>query len=322
MNSEEIKKSTLEDVSNEKQSLSKRQMKKAEKRRTWLETKHERRKEEKERRKRKMERIREERGGFVESRSATRKRLKKEQIKMEDSSCKVGVVFDMQFGHLMHQRDLGKCIKQILRCYSQNRRLTAPLQLHITSLNGSALNEMEKHNGYKAWDINFYDEEFSKVLPKDSLVYLSADSDNIIHTLDNNKNYIIGGLVDHNNHKGICLKTAQQLGISHGRLPIDKYVNMKTRHILAVNHVYEIMVQVTQNKSWEEAFFDVIPERKGLVVKDDKDDILKSKVDIQNSKDDIQNSKEDIQNSKDDIQNSKDDIQNSKDDIQNSKEDI
>ena len=27
---------------------------------------------------------------------------------MEDSSCKVGVVFDMQFGDLMHQRDLGE----------------------------------------------------------------------------------------------------------------------------------------------------------------------------------------------------------------------
>ncbi len=29
-------------------------------------------------------------------------------VKMADSSCKVGVVFDMQFAALMHQKDLGR----------------------------------------------------------------------------------------------------------------------------------------------------------------------------------------------------------------------
>eukprot|EP00088_Acartia_fossae_P022775 TRINITY_DN23897_c0_g1_i12.p1 TRINITY_DN23897_c0_g1~~TRINITY_DN23897_c0_g1_i12.p1 ORF type:complete len:319 (-),score=64.76 TRINITY_DN23897_c0_g1_i12:163-1119(-) len=254
----------LSEDDHQKPALSKRQMKKAEKRRLWLETKSERRKEEKERRKRKMERIKEERGGFQESRSASRKRLKREQVKLSESACKVGVVFDMQFGELMHQRDLGKCIKQILRCYSQNRRLKAPLQMHMTSLRDSVLQEMEKHNGYKAWDMHFHEDSFDQVLPKDSLVYLSGDSQNELETLENGKNYIIGGLVDHNNHKGICLRKAEELGIAHARLPIGKYVAMKTRHILAVNHVYEIMVQVTLEKTWKDAFFHVIPSRKGI----------------------------------------------------------
>lgn len=61
------------------ESLSKRQKKKAEKRRVWIESKAERRKEEKERRKKKMARVAEERGGFPESRSSARKRIKKEQ---------------------------------------------------------------------------------------------------------------------------------------------------------------------------------------------------------------------------------------------------
>jgi len=265
MATESCNNETDEHTKSEVTSLSKRQLKKAEKRRVWIESKAERRKEEKERRKRKMERMREERT-FTESRSATRKRLKREQVLMRDSECKVGIVFDMQFSSLMHQRDLGKCIKQMLRCYSENRRLKAPLQMHISSLAGEALTEMEKHDGYRVWDIHFYEDNFVNNLPKESLVYLSGDSENVLQNLEQNKNYIIGGLVDHNNHKGICLQKAQELGISHARLPIDKYVCMKTRHILAVNHVYEIMVQVTLGKTWRDAFFHVIPGRKGIGV--------------------------------------------------------
>ena len=47
-----------------------------------------------------------------------------------------------------------------------------------------------------------YDEAF----PKDSIVYLSSDSSNVLTTLSEDKVYIIGGLVDHNRHKvSVCM---------------------------------------------------------------------------------------------------------------------
>lgn len=36
--------------------------------------------------------------------------------------------------------------------------------------------------------------------------------------------------------QGASLKAAENLGIAHARLPIDKYINMKTRKILTINH--------------------------------------------------------------------------------------
>ena len=81
-------------VENVEPSLSKRAKKKLLKRQQWLDTKYERRAKEKEKRKRKMEERRKE-GGFEQSRTASRKALKHNT--MATSTCKVGVVFDLQF---------------------------------------------------------------------------------------------------------------------------------------------------------------------------------------------------------------------------------
>ena len=249
--------------------LSKRAKKKLLKRQQWLDTKHERRAKEKEKRKLKMAALKLVKD-FPESRISSRKSLK--HSKMSDSSCKVGVVFDMQFGDLMNQRDLGKCLKQIMKCYSFNRRLSNQLQLYMTSLGGSVEAEMSKNDGYKNWDFNFDSRRYDEVFSKDRIVYLSSDSDNVITQLEDDKLYIIGGLVDHNHHKGLCHDKATQLGIVTGRLPIDEFVSMKSRKVLTVNHVYEILAAVSEGKEWKEAFLGVLPERKGAVAKKEEGD--------------------------------------------------
>ena len=94
--------------------LSKRALKKLKKRQEWLDSKAERRQKEKEKRRLKMA-ARKLVPKYEETRTASRKSLK--DVKMSESSCRVCVVFDMQFSDLMTERDLGKCLKQITRCY-------------------------------------------------------------------------------------------------------------------------------------------------------------------------------------------------------------
>lgn len=82
----------------------------------------------------------------------SRKALKK--CTMADSPCKMTIAIDMSFDHLMIDKDIAKLIKQILRCYTLNRRAQAPVQFSVTSFSGKSELEMAKHNGYQHWDVS------------------------------------------------------------------------------------------------------------------------------------------------------------------------
>lgn len=185
----------------------------------------------------------------------SRKQLKRST--MANSPCKIGVVIDLSFDHLMISKvltysvffsdfklfliqDMGKVIKQILRIYTENRRAKAPMQLYLTNFEGRAKEEMAKHNGYENWDINFRAESYLKLFPKDKLVYLTSESNKVITELQEDKVYIIGGLVDHNSHKGICYKKAVDEGIDHGQLPIREYFHTKHRKVFTINQGLKI----------------------------------------------------------------------------------
>lgn len=65
----------------------------------------------------------------------------------------------------------------------------------------------------------------------DEIVYLCAESENVIEDLDPAKVYIIGGLLDHNQYKGLCYSRAVEKGYGHARLPIDKFMKLKARKV-------------------------------------------------------------------------------------------
>ncbi|KAK9746002.1 tRNA (Guanine-1)-methyltransferase [Popillia japonica] len=235
--------------------LTKRQLKKYRRMLQWNKSKKEKRAKERLRLKSKKKFARKNNIDLGPS----RKQLKR--CTMENSPCKTTVVIDLSFDDLMIDKDMGKVIKQILRIYTENRRSMTPMQLYITNFNGRSKLEMEKHNGYEHWDINFHSENYLDIFPKEKLVYLTSESDNDIMELSQDKVYIIGGLVDHNAHKGLCYKTALEQGIGHGRLPITEYFFTKHRKVFTINQVFEILLRVSEGKSFKCAFELVLPKR-------------------------------------------------------------
>lgn len=107
--------------------------------------------------------------------------------------------------------------------------------------------------------------------PQSKVVYLTGDSPNVLSTLDAGTTYILGGIVDHNRYKNLCLDKANADGLTHAQLPIGDFLpEMRTRKVLTVNQVFEIIVEWVGGRvageeageGWRRAFGKVIPLRK------------------------------------------------------------
>lgn len=103
-----------------------------------------------------------------------------------------------------------------------------------------------------------------------SIVYLTADSPYVLERLEPNTCYVIGGIIDRNRHKGLCYKVARERKVRTAKLPIGEYMVLLDRHVLATNHVMEIMLRYLELGDWGAAFMKVIPTRKGGHLKDDE----------------------------------------------------
>ncbi|XP_028330049.1 tRNA methyltransferase 10 homolog A [Gouania willdenowi] len=240
--------------------LSKRQKKKLLKQQKWEEEKDLRKEKRKERKQ--QRRLQRQNQPEVERDSQiSRKRPRGCLV-----PCSLKVVVDCSFDSLMLIKDVQKLQKQIQRCYAENRRATSPVQLYLTSFGGQLKDNMElKDKGWRNWkDITVEDKHYSEVLAKDELVYLTSDSPNVLKELDQTKAYVIGGLVDHNHHKGITFEKAKEFGIEHAQLPLSCFIKMNSRKVLAVNHVFEIILAYLEKGSWQEAFCTILPQRKGV----------------------------------------------------------
>ncbi|XP_022059159.2 RNA (guanine-9-)-methyltransferase domain-containing protein 2 [Acanthochromis polyacanthus] len=246
----------------ENQTLSKRQRKKLLKQQKWEDERELRKQRRKERKQQRRLQRQDEEGGDSQS---FRKRPRRE---VTPSSLRM--VVDCSFDDIMLIKDVRKLHKQIQRCYAENRRALHPVQFYLTSLGGQLKQSMdEKDKGWVNWkDISIKTEHYSEVVAKEDLVYLTSDSPNVLEELDQKKAYVIGGLVDHNHHKGITFERAKELGIEHAQLPLSSFVRMNSRKVLAVNHVFEIILAYLEKGSWQEAFFTVLPQRKGAVAVD------------------------------------------------------
>uniref|UniRef100_A0A2M4BUN8 tRNA (guanine(9)-N(1))-methyltransferase n=1 Tax=Anopheles marajoara TaxID=58244 RepID=A0A2M4BUN8_9DIPT len=246
--------------------LSKRQRKKLLKLASWEEKKKAKRLKEKE--KYKLKKVVAIEQGLPVRNGPSRKELKRRVIEYSQATIEIAV--DLSFDGMMIDKDVAKCVKQLLRMYTLNRRAPRPVPLHFTGIvaDGAVQRHLSRYDGYKHWDVKVSSSPLLDIFPRERLVYLTSESENVLERLEPNGVYVIGGLVDHNQHKGHCLRLAQELGVRHARLPLTEHLVIKTRTILTINQVFEIMLHIHAGRDWQSVLLEVLPQRKGAVPKE------------------------------------------------------
>jgi len=199
------------------------------------------------------------------------KRQKKERLE-ESMKTGIRVAIDLNFQDLMpNEREHKSLCQQILFSYGVNRRAKNPFRMYLTSFNGPVADRVKNQAGFEKWSISTEERPYHQVFEKKEIVYLTADSEKVLTEFDPSKVYIIGGLIDHNRHKGLTSSKALALGIETARLPLDQHVFLSSSQVLAVNQVYAILSHFQDYHDWQGAFTSVIPQRKNPLPKSAKD---------------------------------------------------
>lgn len=280
--------------------MSKRQIKKLEKLRKFQENKLKMRKAEKDKRKLKRKLCLEQGIELVKT-GPSRKALKRNKIAQNPADIQVAI--DLSFDELMIDKDLGSCASQLLRVYTANRRASRPIPVHFTGLNekGKLYEKLERNEGWKNWDVIPHKEGFMELFDKDKIIYLTSESETVLDTLEAGAVYVIGGLVDHNHHKSLTHDLAGKSGVRTARLPLSEHLIIKTRTVLTINQVFDIILGVSEGKPWKEVLLEALPLRKGIKAKEDQEsaveeaasqeakEICETSVNVCNSDDSLSN---------------------------------
>jgi tRNA (guanine9-N1)-methyltransferase len=203
-----------------------------------------------------------------EARRVEIKRLDREKRAAYLRSCEDGcsVVLDLGFDADMTEKERKSVVQQVMHCHGSNKKSKCPGRVHLTSVEGETEKGLLAVQGYPNWPgFTVSPEPYLDLFPKESLVYLTADSENVVHELDRGKVYIIGAIVDRNRLKDVTFQKAQAQGIATAKLPLGEEMKGASTPVLTINHVFNILLEFQACKSWGEAFQAVLPSRKRLL---------------------------------------------------------
>lgn len=208
-----------------------------------------------------------------------RRREEKWLQRMKTADASFRVCIDCGYDDLMTPKELNSLANQIRYCYSCNRRSDNPVYLSVANLGGTVVFEsMKKVQGFpEQWSTRAFaysEEPLEEMYPdRSKLVYLTSDSENTLEHLEDDKTYVIGGIVDRNRLKRAAINKAEALGIKTAKLPIADHLHLVTTKVLTCNHVFEILLKYRANgNDWKKAMLDVLPNRKDAQEKEDDAD--------------------------------------------------
>lgn len=139
------------------------------------------------------------------------------------------IIMDCSYEHYMTDLERSRTAKGLKRVYTENRKHLKPMDLHLCGVKSESV-IMKNLSGQiptllsKGSPTEVHTECFTKLFPKERLVMLTPDSNDVLeYNFDDI--YIIGAIVDLGRANQLTLAKAKKLGIRSARLPLD-YLRM------------------------------------------------------------------------------------------------
>jgi tRNA (guanine9-N1)-methyltransferase len=194
------------------------------------------------------------------------------------------LVFDLQFTRRTPLRDIKSAVSQLKISYSAMRRDEFALRPVFASGGSGAdaaapapdgaasaapapegdaiFADLRAYEGFHKFPPAFIDASVA-ALPRESTVYLTADSETVLWDLVPGERYVIGAFVDHNQMKGATAGFARAHGMRTARLPLDESITVGNRcKVLAINHVVDVLLAFARHRDWRRAMLDSLPSRR------------------------------------------------------------
>lgn len=135
------------------------------------------------------------------------------------------IVVDCSYEDQSTDLERSKIAKGLKYVYSENRSHEIPLDVHFCGVewDGAVFRNLSSQipNLFQKSSLTkLHSECFSQVFPREKLVMLTPDSDNIFE-YDPNAIYVVGGIVDLGRNEPLTLAKAKQLRIRTARFPLD-----------------------------------------------------------------------------------------------------
>ncbi|KAJ3593381.1 hypothetical protein NHX12_005716 [Muraenolepis orangiensis] len=177
------------------------------------------------------------------------------------------LVFDMSYEAHMTPYELANSVTQMMEVEGCNRRALDPFHLHYCNLQpgGGYHQGLVKRYGADAWDrllVTETPQRHVDVFPRERLVYLTADSPNVLRAFDPSKVYVVGTFVDRSIQSGVSFANAKRLQLATARLPLDHFLRWETgAKNMTLDQMIRILLTMKDTNSWEKALA-FVPSRK------------------------------------------------------------
>ena len=187
------------------------------------------------------------------------------------------ICFDLNFNHYMEKKEQKSLSSQLALCYNINKRNNKKINFYFTNMTQELMNILNKNDADK-WKVYYNDEPFylidDLIKLKKEFVYLSPDAEEELNDVNEDKIYIIGGIVDRtviqnlSLNRIISLKNDDncEIKIVAKKLPLIKYIKDVKNTVLNINTVVEILSLYADldedKKDWKTVFEKALPKRK------------------------------------------------------------